>query len=330
MPKKIIIEQHLRKHPRVLKLLQKFPQARVLFCERYTEVFNPKGQNFRLQKANPALIIAEKHAGRVLPAPDGFGIGGQHNYYFSHLLNCPYDCRYCFLQGMYRSANYVWFINYEDYMQDILKIAAQHASEASYFFSGYDADSLALDPLTLFVEEFIQFFSQQDRAVLELRTKSCNVRTLLKYQPSKQVVVAFSLTPDLISRGVEHKVPSLVKRLQAMHALAQAGWQIGLRFDPLVDAQDFSAQYRDLLQQIFTLITPGQVHSVSLGPLRFPAKMLDKISRLYPEEPLLAAVHAKHGQAYAYSKQREAAMLSIVRGMILQHVPEERLFRCYV
>ena len=29
--------------------------------------------------------------------------------------NCIYDCRYCFLQGMYRSAHYVVFINYEDY-----------------------------------------------------------------------------------------------------------------------------------------------------------------------------------------------------------------------
>ena len=35
------------------------------------------------------------------------------------MLNCVYDCRYCFLQGMYRSANYVLFVNYDDFRVQI-------------------------------------------------------------------------------------------------------------------------------------------------------------------------------------------------------------------
>ena len=30
------------------------------------------------------------------------------------MYNCIYDCRYCFLQGMYSSANFVLFVNFEE------------------------------------------------------------------------------------------------------------------------------------------------------------------------------------------------------------------------
>ena len=37
------------------------------------------------------------------------------------MLNCVYDCSYCFLQGMFNSANYLVFVNYEDYFKEIEK-----------------------------------------------------------------------------------------------------------------------------------------------------------------------------------------------------------------
>ena len=96
-------------------MLARYADAEIILCDRYGEIFNPKSQNFRLQKQNPALILAQKHKGHVLPAPEGYGLGSEKNYYFSHMLNCVYDCRYCFLQGMYQSAHYVVFVNFEDF-----------------------------------------------------------------------------------------------------------------------------------------------------------------------------------------------------------------------
>ena len=47
------------------------------------------------------------------------------------MLNCLYDCRYCFLQGMYRSANYVLYVNYEDFTKDIDTLLEQADNEPS-------------------------------------------------------------------------------------------------------------------------------------------------------------------------------------------------------
>ena len=83
----IYIEHQAIDHPRTEEVLARFPNAQQIRCERYTEVFNPKNHNFRLQKQQPALIIAKKYGKYVLDAPPGYGIRGRHNYYFSHMLN---------------------------------------------------------------------------------------------------------------------------------------------------------------------------------------------------------------------------------------------------
>ncbi|MCI0507736.1 MAG: DNA photolyase, partial [Gammaproteobacteria bacterium] len=181
----IYVEKELLFHPRVEALLARFSHASLIKIDRYGEIFNRKAQNFRLQKRAPALIIANKQTNYLLPAPEQYGLGSKHNYYFSHLLNCIYDCRYCFLQGMYRSAHYVWFVNYENFAQAIREKIDQHPDETVYFYSGYDCDSLALEPITQFAEYFLLLFSGKSNAILELRTKSTQVRTLLDRPPSE-------------------------------------------------------------------------------------------------------------------------------------------------
>ena len=267
----IYIEESIKHHPRVERILARFKnRCHVIYCAHYREVFNPKNQSFRLQKKNPALILAVKPRPCVLATPQGFGIGGTENYYFSHLLNCPYDCRYCFLQGMYQSANYVLFVNYEDFMEEIRETLEASSSATPYFFSGYDSDSIAYEPVSGFLADFLPFFAECSSAIFELRTKSANVNALLDLPASKNVIVAFSFTPEAISQAVEHKVPSVEKRISRMAELASRGWQIGLRFDPLIHADNFNELYAGLIDAIFEKIPEKSIHSVSVGPLRFP------------------------------------------------------------
>jgi spore photoproduct lyase len=197
MVSSVYIESEIRDHPRARKLLERLRNLPVVEIEHYGEVFNPRAQNFRLQKKNPAIIIARKNDGHVLAAPKGYGLGGKHNYYFSHMLNCIYDCRYCFLQGMYQSAHQILFINYEDFGERIKQLAARHQGETVWFYSGYDCDSLANEPMTEFTDYFIPLVASIDNAWMELRTKSTQVRSMLKLQPCERVVTAFSFT-DLL------------------------------------------------------------------------------------------------------------------------------------
>lgn len=327
----IYYESALKHHPRVQQIIGKAGREAVIIeCENYKEIFNLKSQNFRIQKQKPALILAQKTGKRVLPVPPGFGIGGQHNYYFSHILNCMYDCRYCFLQGMYPSAHYVIFVNYEDFAEEIRLMLLDKGSDAGpvYFFSGYDGDSLAFEAVTGFLNFFLPFFAEHPQAILELRTKSASIQPLLNYKPLANGVVAFSLTPAAISAQFEHKVPPLAKRLQAMQKLAQAGWKIGLRFDPLIDDENFNLLYQELIAQIFQILSPQSIHSVSVGALRFPQKMYQKMIKLYPQDNLLAHPLEKRDQHYSYGAAVEQEMKQTVIKLLQNYISTDLLFEC--
>ncbi len=324
----IYIEEAIRQHPRVLEILARFPNAARIPCRRYGEVFNPKAQNFRLQKLKPALILAEKYQHFALPAPAGYGIGARRNFYFSHVLNCLYDCRYCFLQGMYQSAHYVLFINYEDFQQNITQLCAQTPDEAVHFFSGYDCDSLALEPVTGFAESFLPFFAGLPNAWLELRTKSTQVRSLLNREPLPRAVVAFSLSPGLIAEKVEAKAPTLQKRLDALVKCQEQGWLVGLRFDPLLYQHDYQAHYQALFEQVFARINPERLHSVSLGVFRLPENFFKKIHALYPDEKLFASPLERQNGRVSYPKQLEQDMIGYCTGQILAHIPSDKFFPC--
>ena len=285
----IYIEENIVQHPRVIEIMTRFPQARKIICGRYGEVFNPKAQNFRLQKQKPALILAEKYKNFTMPVPSGYGIGASRNFYFSHMLNCLYDCRYCFLQGMYQSANYVLFINYEDFQDEIKQRCAETPTEAVHFFSGYDCDSLALEPVTGFAEQFLPIFETIPNAWLELRTKSTQVRSLLSREAFPRCIVAFSLNPDEIATKVEAKAPSLERRLDALLKLQTHGWQIGLRFDPMIYQLGYQQQYQHLFEQVFSVIKLESLHSVSLGAFRLPEKYFKKVHKLFSDEKLLVS-----------------------------------------
>ncbi len=328
MPETLYIEEAVARHPRVARILERFPRARRIPCERYTEVFNPKSQNFRLQKRHPALILAHKPNGFVLPAPDGYAVGGGRNFYFSHMLNCLYDCRYCFLQGMYRSAHYVLFVNFEDYREAIDAELAASDAEQTWFFSGYDCDSLAMESVTGFVADFLPFFAERPSAWLELRTKSSQVSALLNREPIPNCVVAFSFTPDETARALEHKAPSVDKRLAAMEKLQQRGWRLGLRFDPLIYQEGFEEQYRRLYDSLFRIVDAERLHSVSLGGFRLPKGFFRNMQRLYPDEALFAGPLRESGGMVGYRPDLEQTLREFCSTELLRYIPESIFYPC--
>lgn len=323
----IYVEEAVRQHRRSQEILARYPQARIIDIERYGQVFNKSRQHFRLQKNQPALILAEKHGNRVLPAPQAYNIGGMHNYYFSHMMNCVYDCRYCFLQGMYRSAHYVLYVNYEDFAQQIRQTIAKHPPGSTYFFSGYDCDSLAFEPVTGFAEYFVSLFTQLD-AWMELRTKSTQIRQLLQQPVNPRVIVAFSLSPDIVVEKLEARTASLDKRLDALEKLAVRGWSLGLRFDPVIFSADWRELYQELFRRVFARIPSTSIHSVSLGVFRMPEDFFKRIRKLYPDEALYAMQYVSKAGQLSYAEEMEQEIMDGCREMLLQYIPEEKLFRC--
>ena len=325
----VYIEEDVLNHEVTEAILSRLNVQHKIICERFGEVFNRKSQNFRLQKQKPALILARKHKGYVLPAPAGYGIGSDCNFYFSHMMNCIYDCRYCFLQGMYQSANYVVFVNFDDFLAEIEATIESHPDKKPHFFSGYDCDSLALEPITHFTESCLPIFEKYPEALIELRTKSTQIRHLLNMNVMQNVVVAYSLSPEVISQALEAKTPNTTKRIEAMKTLQAKGWQVGLRFDPIIWSSDYQQQYQGLFETTFATLDSDLIHSISLGSFRLPNDFYKKLEKLYPDEKLLASPMSSEAGMTSYKAEINNEMLSFCKEQILKHIPADKFFPCY-
>ena len=325
----IYIENQIKNHPRTNQIISKFKKKiEVIYCDHYGEIFNIKSQNFRIQKKKPSLILAKKEGRKLHDIPKSFSIGGKKNYYFSHMLNCIYDCEYCFLQGKHMSSHYLLFVNYEDFFLEIEEKIKQNRHQESYFFSGYDCDSLAFDGITNFVDCFIPIFKKNKNAILELRTKSTQIQKILKHKPIDNCIVAFSFTPENISKLIEHKVPSVKKRIIAMKNLANKGWKIGLRFDPIIPACNFAKIYDNLFKDIALNIPNESIHSISFGMMRFPKKMFKKIIKENSGKRInLLDLENKNG-IYSYSDVKKKKFENIIYKKLRKHIKNVPIYNC--
>ena len=322
----IYLESEVRGHPRTRAILARYRDLPHIECERYGEIFNRKSQNFRLQKEHPALILARKHGRKVLPAPGGYGFDAAGSHYFSHMLNCIYDCRYCFLQGMYRSAHCVLFVNYEDFAESIRR-TIDSGPPNQVFYSGYDCDSLALEPVSGFAEHFVPLFAECPEATLELRTKSTQFAGLLRMPAIPNCVVAMSFTTEAAAKRWEQGVPSIEKRLAALARLQQAGWPVALRFEPLLPEGSLPL-HEELFRLIFSRLDPGRLHSVSTGLFRMPAGYFRNTLKLYPDEALFARETKTENGVVSFHHPNREAWLEQLERTLFRHIDPARYYRC--
>ncbi len=280
--KNIYIEKQIKDHPNTKNILKKLKFDNLIFCNHYSEIFNPANQNFRIQKRNQSLILAKKKNNFIHKTPKKFTIGFENNFYFSHMLNCIYDCKYCYLQGMLNSANFIIFVNYEDFISSIENEINANI-DSTCFFSGYDCDSLALENITNFLDNFIKHFQKLKKGVLEIRSKSINISVIEKYKPLSNIIPAFSLNPQFIISDYEDKTPNLNERLKAIKKLQDLGWNIGIRFDPLIWTGK-KEDYKKFFSIVFNFLFVERIHSVTLGGFRMPSNYLKRISKIRPND----------------------------------------------
>jgi len=315
----VYIEEEIINSLNVINILNKISYNNIITCEKYSEIFNPKNQNFRIQKKNPDIILAKKKNKIIHKTPLEFTIGFEENYYFSHMLNCIYDCKYCFLQGMFNSANYLVFVNYQDFFFEINEIIKTNIDKKICFFSGYDCDSLALDNITNFASTFINFFSKYDKAFLELRTKSVNINKLMKIKPSNNIIIAYSMNPQSIIKEFEQKTPNFQSRLDSLKRIQNSGWNIGLRFDPIFISEKNIKDYYDFVEKIFSTLKGSLVHSVTIGKFRMSQTFLKKINKIRPEDTLFFYNSIKN-------TTKEEEMISLFYTQVQKFIDKEKIF----
>jgi spore photoproduct lyase len=96
-------------------------------------------------------------------------------------------------------------------------------------------------------------------------TKSSNIDNILKLKPNPQVVVSWSLNPQIIIDKYEIGTASLEERINAAKQCQKHGYRIRFRIDPGIIYDNWKTDYKSVLKQTLTSTEP---ENITLGMLR--------------------------------------------------------------
>lgn len=326
---KVFIESAVLSSPRVEQILAKIEWQERIEITALDEVFGRVRKPYFQKRDNLNLFIAQKKGQLVKPAPPAYGKSGAPHFYFIHAYNCIYECQYCYLQGYFNSPDLVFFVNYEEIMAEIVRLAHEYRELAPWFHAGEFSDSLALSHITQELPLLFDTFAELPWAQLELRTKSVNLRQLEKLKPLANVTISFSLAPAKRVKNTELKTPSLALRLQAIERLCQLGFRVGVHLDPIIYDSQFVGDYRQLCQQIGEVLPDQSLEYVSLGVVRFTKDVFYQVKKNYPDSDFIQQDYAKSFDGKVrYIRPLRNQILSYVRDLLSSHYPSEKIYLC--
>lgn len=196
--------------------------------------------------------------------------------------NCPIDCIYCILQAYLNSPWMTFYVNIE---QLFCELGDALGKTPEVFFrvgTGEFTDSLALDHLTNFSPRLVNFFSDRDNAVLELKTKSAMVANLQGLSHHGRTVVAWSLNSSVIMSRAEFRAASLQERLAAARRCAEWGYRVAFHFDPIILYPGWQDGYQETIERLFNEVPASAIAWISLGGLRYLPKLKEIALRRFP------------------------------------------------
>ena len=324
----IYLEHAVRDEWMTQQALERFPNATVIEIDNYRDVFNRPNQDFQLQKRSKKLILARKRDYLLYPGNDKVQDFGYTNFYYNTLLlNCIYNCAYCYLQGMFQSANLVAFVNAADFKTATQRAIAQRSDKNSplYLAISYDTDLLAFENILPFCQHWIEFSRQEPELIIEIRTKSANYHALRNYTPHERVVLAWTLSPQCVIDQYEQDTPSLEHRLHSLQQAIRAGWSVRLCFDPVLRIPNWQSIYQTFFDTLFTTIAPENIQDVSLGLFRINSDYFNKLKKNRPDTDLIFQKYDRDQNVLSLPKSAREEMTSALREMLTRYVPIEKL-----
>lgn len=230
-------------------------------------------------------LLVTRHRGEFIkPCPGtlNYNCCGLSIFHFG--LGCTIGCRYCILTAYLGTEALVLFGNISEGVEELaLTLAKPAGTRPLRYCTGEFTDSLLLDRKSSLAARLISMFSAAPAATLELKTKTDNIYHLLGLDHRGGTVISFSVNAPEVCRKEEGGAARLESRLKAAKAAAEAGYHIGLHFDPLIFHPDWEAAYGETVDMIGDYLHSAEVAWVSLGCFRYLPNLKELMLDKFPE-----------------------------------------------
>lgn len=320
----IYIEESIAKSDEVRQIVAHFPNAHKILIHHYKDVFNRRSQNTESQHHAQALILARKEGNLIYEgAPVCQSFGNMYFYYTSCVMNCLYDCEYCYLKGMYPSGHMVLFVNLEDIFAQVNQLLQKHPV---YLCISYDTDLLALEGLTGFVQRWIDFTKAHAELKIEIRTKCARTDLWEKFDACDRVIFAYTMSPECVVKKYEKGTGALQERILAAKEGIRRGFAVRLCFDPMLYVEHWKQEYQDMVEAVFREIAPEEIVDVSVGSFRISQDYLKKMRKAASSSAVVQFPYENRDGVYQYPEGLRQEMENYLQGLLTEYISPDRIF----
>lgn len=315
---KVFVERHIRESTEVTSILNRVQSNQIIEIHDHRTIFDQYPNSYLSKRKRKHLILADYKGEVVKEAPPAYGFTDLPHYYFIHTKNCIYECQYCFLQGYFASPDIVVYANYNRLCNE-LKSSFERNPNGAWYHAGEFSDSLALSSVTGELPVLFSLFKDNPKQMLELRTKSQNIKALEGLPQLSNVVLSFSLSPVDSARRFDLRAASTNARLLSMQSLQESGHSIAVHLDPIILTDNYRSQYSTLVNQMSNHLDLGQIKYLSLGTVRFTKPVMKEVRANYPKSEIhnRAFIRGFDGK-YRYHRPVRMEMLKYVRTLLVQ------------
>ena len=195
---------------------------------------------------------------------------------------CPFGCSYCTIQTFYGESAELE----ADLIGKLAKLELD--PERTYHIgSGQSSDSLVWGNRGGLLDALLDFAHRHPNVLLELKTKSDNVRELCSRDLPVNGICSWSLNPETVIDNEEHGTASLEQRLRAARAVADQGLRVAFHFHPMIFYQAWRRDYGDIAERLLARFEPHEVGFVSIGSVTLIRPVVQEIRRRGGETKIL-------------------------------------------
>jgi len=283
--KKVYVEEDILNDEYTKEILKNLEFPDIIKIKHYKDVFNRKNQSHKFQKENFKIILAKSKDKKIYKGAEVCNDFGYNNfYYIVNLMNCPYDCEYCFLKGMYPSSNIVIFIDYKEIMKNV----KEKVKDKGYISLSYEGDLLAFEKIHGLNKKWLDFARENPNIFFESRTKSNNFNLLENELPTDNFILSWTLSPQNIIDKYEKHTPSLDKRIESLNLALKKGWKVRIFIEPVLRVENGVDIYSRMFYYLKEKIDINKIDRIELDFFRINKYYYKRLKRIYRNSVIFA------------------------------------------
>ena len=298
-------------------------------------------EEYARAKATLAVVAAPPSALKPQPIPPSA------DWRIDLARGCPAHCQYCYLAGSLSGPPVTRvYANLDEVLSGIGTHAglghvtsgtAERGSEGTTFELSCYTDPLGIEHVTGSLRAAIERVGAGefgDGVQLRFTTKFDDVTELLTIQHQRRTRVRFSVNAAAVANRFEGGTARMPARLEALRAMAFAGYPVGLTIAPVMPVDDWQRDYGVLLDDVAAAVAlvPELDLTAEIITHRFTPASKDVLLSWYPgtrlemDENSRSRKRSKFGGVkYVYPRDTMAAMRSWFDTELARRLPQARL-----